>query len=176
MPSFFLKYNIKALRKGLGLTQAQLAIQLGRKPQSIGNWETGFNEPTIDDLIQLSIIFGVTLDELLISDVSEGKVNKEVKNEPNGKVNGKVTGKVSSKNGDFGELERLKKELAGREEILASKDEIIASLKQNNNDLRSTISILSDEITRLKRAISDLERQIESHSGGSDASGHRRSA
>lgn len=57
--------NISQLRKALGLSQEQLAEQVGVSRQSISKWETGQSTPELDKLIQLSRIFGISTDELL---------------------------------------------------------------------------------------------------------------
>ena len=57
--------KILQLRKALGLSQEQLAEQLGVSRQSISKWETGQSAPELDKLVALSRIFGVSTDELL---------------------------------------------------------------------------------------------------------------
>lgn len=52
-------------RKALGLSQEQLAEQVGVSRQSISKWETGQSIPELDKLVVLSRIFGVSTDELL---------------------------------------------------------------------------------------------------------------
>lgn len=57
--------RIVALRKGLGLTQDQLAEQLGVTAQAVSKWENDQSCPDIAMLPKLAEIFGVTTDELL---------------------------------------------------------------------------------------------------------------
>jgi transcriptional regulator with XRE-family HTH domain len=54
--------NIKIYRKKLGLTQAALAIQLDTTPQTVSNWEKDLTWPDIEQVQQLSRIFGISLD------------------------------------------------------------------------------------------------------------------
>lgn len=61
--------NILQFRKALGLSQEQLAEQIGVSRQSISKWETGQSTPDLDKLLALSRLFGVTTDTLLGSDV-----------------------------------------------------------------------------------------------------------
>lgn len=58
---------IKNNRISSGLTQADLAKKLNVTRQTISKWELGLNEPDIDTIKKLAIIFGITTDELLIT-------------------------------------------------------------------------------------------------------------
>lgn len=52
-------------RKEKGLTQAALAEQLGVSDRAVSKWETGRALPDADNMLELSGILGVTVDELL---------------------------------------------------------------------------------------------------------------
>ena len=56
--------NITFYRKKAGLTQVQLADQLGVKTTSVSSWERGANAPDIETLYKACRIFNVTLDEM----------------------------------------------------------------------------------------------------------------
>ena len=60
-----LSENIVQFRKALGLSQEQLAEQVGVSRQSISKWETGQSVPDLDKLVTLSRVFGISTDELL---------------------------------------------------------------------------------------------------------------
>ena len=53
------------LRKEKGFSQEELAAQLGISRQAISKWERGEASPDTDNLISLSKIYGIGLDELL---------------------------------------------------------------------------------------------------------------
>lgn len=57
--------NIKDIRTRKGLTQAEVASALGVSSVVYSRYETGSRQPSIDILIQLADIFGVTVDYLL---------------------------------------------------------------------------------------------------------------
>ena len=57
--------NIRRLRRGMDMTQEQLADKLGVAYQSVSRWENGTTYPDMELLPALSSIFGVTVDELL---------------------------------------------------------------------------------------------------------------
>lgn len=57
--------NIYALRAQANLSQEELAAKLSVSRQSVSKWETDASVPDVDKLIQLSKIFGVTLDFLV---------------------------------------------------------------------------------------------------------------
>lgn len=57
--------NIKDIRLRQGLTQADVAAALGVSSVVYSRYETGKRQPSIDMLIQMADIFGVTVDFLL---------------------------------------------------------------------------------------------------------------
>ena len=63
--------RIKELRQKANLTQAQLAEKLGFTSQTVSNWESGTREPDISALAQLSSLFNVSLDYLLLGKQEE---------------------------------------------------------------------------------------------------------
>lgn len=56
--------NIRTLRTRAGMTQEQLAGQLGVTYQAVSRWETGANTPDISLLPALATVFGVSIDAL----------------------------------------------------------------------------------------------------------------
>lgn len=58
--------NIRKLRLARGLTQQQLADKMGASNYTtISKWESGANSPRGGDLVELSKLFNVSVDELL---------------------------------------------------------------------------------------------------------------
>ncbi len=57
--------RLKELRKEMGLTQTQLAKNLGATQRQISFWENGQIEPSIFWLIKLADFFDVTIDYLV---------------------------------------------------------------------------------------------------------------
>ncbi|AOT70635.1 helix-turn-helix domain-containing protein [Geosporobacter ferrireducens] len=60
--------KLQKLRKRNGLSQEQLAGELGVSRQAVSKWESGQGYPEIDKIILLSDIFKVSLDDLLRED------------------------------------------------------------------------------------------------------------
>ncbi len=60
-----LSEKLYALRKKSGLSQEQLAEQLGVSRQAISKWESGASSPESDKLIVISNYFHVSLDDLM---------------------------------------------------------------------------------------------------------------
>lgn len=56
--------RIKSLRLACSMTQEQLAQRLGVSAQAVSKWESGTNMPDIQMLPDLSVIFGVSIDDL----------------------------------------------------------------------------------------------------------------
>ena len=57
--------RIAVLRRGCGLSQGELAQKLQVSPSAIGMYEQGRREPSVDLLVSMAQIFGVTVDYLL---------------------------------------------------------------------------------------------------------------
>ena len=64
--SFNEKLNIS--RKSCGMTQRSVAEFLGISERAYQHYENGSREPNIDTLVRLSILFKISLDELLCRD------------------------------------------------------------------------------------------------------------
>ncbi|QMV40874.1 helix-turn-helix domain-containing protein [Cohnella cholangitidis] len=60
--------KLKTERKKKGWSQEELAAKLFVSRQSVSKWENGLNYPSIEVIINLSDLFGITIDELLRSD------------------------------------------------------------------------------------------------------------
>ena len=69
--------RIGELRKKKGVTQDELAEQMGVSPQAVSKWETGLNCPDILILPQLAAFFGVTVDALFHEENEVQLVPKE---------------------------------------------------------------------------------------------------
>lgn len=60
--------NISELRKGAGMTQLQLAEKLNYSDKAVSKWESGASVPDVGVLLEISKLFGVTVDYLLYED------------------------------------------------------------------------------------------------------------
>ena len=61
--------NITTLRKKAGLTVKDLQEVFGfGTPQAIYKWQKGTALPTLDNLVVLAALFGVKVDDILITD------------------------------------------------------------------------------------------------------------
>ena len=83
------------LRKQKGLSQEELGYELNVTRQTISKWELGQTTPEMDKLVQMSKIFGVSLDELtseseIINNetqkIEDGPINEKPKNNSTLKV------------------------------------------------------------------------------------------
>ena len=64
--------KLKLARQSRGLTQAKLAQKLGTIQSNISDLERGARKPTLQQLVDLSRVLGVTIDEILLDATSEG--------------------------------------------------------------------------------------------------------
>ena len=60
-----LNEKLSKLRKGLGLSQEELAETLGVSRQAVSKWETGQSAPDLVNLVRLCQLYGIPTDELL---------------------------------------------------------------------------------------------------------------
>ena len=59
--------NIMRLRKNAGMTVKDLQDVFGfTTPQAIYKWQRGTAMPTLDNMVALAAVFGVTIDEILV--------------------------------------------------------------------------------------------------------------
>ncbi len=69
-------HTLRSLRVMLGLNQAEWAKKLGVAPNTISRWEQGKSEPGLTVLHRMSMVSGVSLDDIsLPSDTN--KLNGE---------------------------------------------------------------------------------------------------
>lgn len=69
------------LRKEKGLSQEDLANEIGVSRQTISKWETGESTPDFDKIIPLCNFYGITSDELLSGKQNIVEAQKENKKE-----------------------------------------------------------------------------------------------
>ena len=70
-----LSHQIKKYRKQLAFSQEELAEKLYVSRQTISNWENERSYPDIHNLLLLSVLFDVSLDDLVKGDVEKMKEN-----------------------------------------------------------------------------------------------------
>lgn len=66
--------NIKFLRKRARLTQEQLAEKIGIKRSLLGAYEEGRADPRLNNLLAISRIFNVSVDQLISTDIDEDTI------------------------------------------------------------------------------------------------------
>lgn len=59
--------NISQLQKAAGLTIRDLQDGLGVTAQAIHKWKIGAALPTVDNLVVLAAMFGVRIDDILVT-------------------------------------------------------------------------------------------------------------
>jgi len=70
---------LKRLRNENNLTQEQLAEKFNTTRRSVSRWETGYNLPDIDILIEMSDFYDVDLREILDGERKNERMNQEMK-------------------------------------------------------------------------------------------------
>jgi len=69
--------KIQILRKQHGMSQEQLGVIMAVSRQAISKWEVGESIPDVDNVVQLSEIFGVTTDYILKNGANHDPVMDE---------------------------------------------------------------------------------------------------
>lgn len=75
--------KLQSLRKSKGMSQENLAEELGVSRQAVSKWESGQSFPEIEKLVAVSELFGVTVDSLL-KQLTESDAASVVTPEPSG--------------------------------------------------------------------------------------------
>lgn len=70
--------KLRKLRKESGLSQEQLATQIGVSRQALSKWELGTALPDTENALRLSKFFGVSIDDLLNDESDTERVNPAV--------------------------------------------------------------------------------------------------
>lgn len=65
------------LRKGVGLSQEEVANKLGVSRQTISKWETGESNPDFDKIIPICELYNITTDELIKGTPKEVEDNRD---------------------------------------------------------------------------------------------------
>lgn len=65
MDDFIFAARLRELRERAGLSQIELGLRSGIKPNSISNWELGFGRPLLPSIRRLCKGLGCSADELL---------------------------------------------------------------------------------------------------------------
>lgn len=63
--------RLKDLRKAIGITQAELALELGVQQNTVSQWENGERAMKADTLPKLAQILGCTIDALFAENNEE---------------------------------------------------------------------------------------------------------
>ena len=73
--------NIVRLRKMCGLTVRDVQGFFGfEEPQAIYKWQQGKSLPTVDNLFALSVLFGVSMNEILVRTDMQIEIEDNIKN------------------------------------------------------------------------------------------------
>lgn len=57
--------RVKELRTAAGMTQKALADQLGVTVPTVSKWELGQRTPELERVFRMTLIFGVSIDEIV---------------------------------------------------------------------------------------------------------------
>ena len=65
--------RIRICRERLGLSQKQVAIDIGVRPPTVSQWESGVKKPSRENLAKLADLYGVSIEYLMEKSDDEGQ-------------------------------------------------------------------------------------------------------
>lgn len=71
----YISQNIKLLRKQFNLTQDELAVQIDNKRHNIAAWEDGRGGPGVENLLKISNLFNIPLNDLISTPLDDNYFN-----------------------------------------------------------------------------------------------------
>lgn len=92
---------IATLRQARGMTQQQLAAALSVSHQAVSKWENGNAMPDIQTLMELTKLFGITVEQLMNGEIPEARLEKVPESENPIQSIGKVVQGVVEGIGSF---------------------------------------------------------------------------
>ena len=101
--------RLQQLRKANGYSQDVLAEKLGISRQAVSKWERAESSPSVDNLIDLAKLYGITVDEML--NTEGDRVVIKTQNNTKKDIKGKLKSLISKAN-DFGIYPELARSLA----------------------------------------------------------------
>ncbi len=101
--------RLQQLRKANGYSQDVLAEKLGISRQAVSKWERAESSPSVDNLLDLARLYGITVDEMLNTDGD--KVVIKTQSNTKKDIKGKLKSLISKAN-DFGIYPELARSLA----------------------------------------------------------------
>lgn len=71
MKKLLFSKNLRFLRKKHGINQQTMADYVGKGQTTIGNWENGNTEPSLQEILQISSYFKLSVDDILYTDLEQ---------------------------------------------------------------------------------------------------------
>ena len=62
--------KLKSIRKQMGISQELLAEKIGVSRQAVTKWETDAGIPDIENILSISNLFNISIDELLSNEIA----------------------------------------------------------------------------------------------------------
>ena len=148
--------GIAEKRKQAGLSQEELAKRLGLTRQAISRWESGAALPTVDNLVELARVLGVSVDELLQLTREEKQAGLSA--ESVGLLLDEQAGRQEKR------MKRLTWALAAAAGVLVLG--IVVSALISNRQVRRLESSMQNRIGSLNAEVSQMSNRISSEVAG----------
>ena len=150
--------NLIFLRKKAKLRQSELAAELNLSLSRYSNYETGHSRPSIEIMLDISKYFGVSIDDLITTEISK---KPHLKPHLNPHLNAHLNEKPS-KNG-YSNNEAEKADIVSESNALFEAEK---PLVKQVLDMMAVMVNIQAEIIRLGQKVDKLSEQKKPESGG----------
>ena len=143
----FLGKNLRYLRRQSAKTQSEIASLIQKCQTTIGNWENGISEPSLDELLIISNYFDISIDALLKKDLSATQVS-DAQRHPGVVLPYDHTPKDLLSVNEQNKLSKDQDSISNRDNL--SKDQYKLSNEQDNLSLWQAIRNIRAELEQLQ--------------------------
>lgn len=151
----FIGNNIKYLRKVFGITQNNLAKQIGTNRSNVGAWEEKRANPSPDHLILIAKVFSISVDSLISVSISD---NPQLISKPND-TNEKAPNQVNDENSFYGGRKINDEKGENGSLIIKCHEDEIYIIHKLGNQLKADL-ISKMHYGTFEDRISDLENNV----------------
>lgn len=124
------------LRRSKGLSQEELADRLGISRQAVSKWERAESSPDIDNIMALSSLYGISVDELLCnegrSSMDEAELDSEdapVEDPPVGTADG---------------IQRIEISIRGNVDLIGTDDSACSVIMTGSDEAKERVRVFKD--------------------------------
>ncbi len=131
--------KIVKLRKIKGLTQDEFASAVGVSRQAVYKWESGQSYPEVAKLLEIKLLFNISIDDLLdenyevvMPEKKKKRISREKKAEIEAEINKEIKGEEPAPVVEPLKEEKTEEPVAEAEEVAEQKSDVPAEEKEDS--------------------------------------------